>query len=82
MSDHGFVHNADFVTALMWKIEDNEKTIAILRKDAERYRWLQTNRLAANNGILFFKAMGWKPKMLDATGVDAAIDAAMKEEGK
>lgn len=64
------------------QLDRNAEQIAALRKDAERYQWLRTNRLTANNGILFAQAMGWKPKMLDAVGVDAAIDSAMKEEGK
>lgn len=64
------------------KSDELMEEIVALRLDAERYRWLQTNRLTANNGILFAQAMGWKPKMLDAKGVDAAIDSAMKEEGK
>jgi hypothetical protein len=52
--------------------------IEALRKDAERYRWLRENRVSENDDgekcVYFWADFGY------SGGLDAAIDAAMREQ--
>lgn len=49
-------------------------------RDAARYRWLRDERMCIN--VNFAMTMGWRPEHLNATQVDAAIDAALAAAGE
>ena len=59
----------------MTQYELLERENAVLRLDAERYRWLRDECKDADIAA----SLGW---MGQDVGIDAAIDAAIREEGK
>ena len=53
-----------------------ERELAVLRLDAERYRWLRNDKRGRSLSVSSLEWTG-NPELSDA-----AVDAAMKEEGK
>jgi predicted lipase len=62
------------------QLDRNAEQLAALRKDAERYRWLRDK--IENQDLTIAVADSWSLRSWSGDDSDAAIDAAMKEEGK
>ena len=72
--------NPQYVDGLELRIKELSEQIAALRKDAERYRWLRDK--IENQDLTIAVADSWSLRSWSGDNSDAAIDAAMKGEGK